>query len=84
MCAARDDYRATVRLGLRFPGIDSMTAMTVLAELADITHFGSASQLMPYGGLLMARFSQPTPATANREQSAPLLPGTLPLQAVTS
>ena len=34
-----------------FRGIDTVTALTVLAELGDIARFGSARQLMAYLGL---------------------------------
>ena len=50
-CAASDDYREAVGLLRCFRGVDTVTAMTVLAELGDVTRFGSARQLMSYLGL---------------------------------
>ena len=50
-CADADDYREPVGLLRCFRGIDTVTAMTLLAELGDITRFGSARQLMAYLGL---------------------------------
>ena len=50
-CANSDDYREPAGLLRCFRGIDTVTAMTLLAELGDITRFGSARQLMAYLGL---------------------------------
>ena len=50
-CADSDDYREPAGLLRCFRGIDTVTAMTLLAELGDITRFGSARQLMAYLGL---------------------------------
>ena len=49
--AARADYGEAVGLRCCFRGVDTVTAMTVLAELGDITRFGRAPQLMSYLGL---------------------------------
>ena len=38
-------------------GVDTVTAMTVLAELGDVTRFGSARQLMSYLGLTPSEYS---------------------------
>ena len=56
-CAAGDDYREAVGLLRCFRGVDTVTAMTVLAELGDITRFGSARQLMSYLGLTPSEYS---------------------------
>ncbi len=40
-----------------FRGVDTVTAMTVLAELGDVTRFGSARQLMSYLGLTPSEYS---------------------------
>ena len=50
-CADADDYHEPVGLLHCFRGIDTVTAMTLLAELGDNTRFGSARQLMAYLGL---------------------------------
>ena len=49
--AASDDYRDAVGVLRCFRGVGTVTAMTVLSELGDITRFGSAGQLMAYLGL---------------------------------
>ena len=54
-CAEGDDYRAAVGLLRCFRGVDTVTAMTVLAELGDVTRFGSSRQLMSYLGLTHRR-----------------------------
>ena len=56
-CAASDDYREAVGLLRCFRGVDTVTALTVLAELGDVTRFGSARQLMSYLGLTPSEFS---------------------------
>ena len=56
-CAAGDDYREAVGLLRCFRGVDTVTALTVLAELGDITRFGSARQLMSYLGLTPSEYS---------------------------
>ena len=56
-CAASDDYREAVGLLRCFRGVDTVTAMTVLAELGDVTRFGSARQLMSYPGLTPSEYS---------------------------
>ena len=56
-CAAGDDYREAVGLLRCFRGVDTVTAMTVLAELGDVTRFGSARQLMSYLGLTPSEYS---------------------------
>ena len=56
-CAASDDYREAVGLLRCFRGVDTVTAMTVLAELGDVTRFGSARQLMSYLGLTPSEYS---------------------------
>ena len=53
-CAAGDDYREAVGLLRCFRGVDTMT---VLAELGDVTRFGSARQLMSYLGLTPSEYS---------------------------
>ena len=49
--AASDDYRETVGILRCFRGVDTVTAMTFLSELGDITRFGTAGQLAAYLGL---------------------------------
>ena len=56
-CAASDDYREAVGLLRCFRGVDTVTALTVLAELGDVTRFGSARQLMSYLGLTPSEHS---------------------------
>ena len=56
-CAASDDYREAVGLLRCFRGVDTVTALTVLAELGDVTRFGSARQLMSYLGLTPSEYS---------------------------
>ena len=56
-CAAGEDYREAVGLLRCFRGVDTVTAMTVLAELGDVTRFGSARQLMSYLGLTPSEYS---------------------------
>ena len=55
--AAGNAYQEAVGLLRCFRGVDTMTAMTVLAELGDITRFGSARQLMSYLGLTPSEYS---------------------------
>ena len=55
--AASEAYREAVGLLRCFRGIDTVTALTVLAELGDITRFGSARQLMAYLGLTPSEHS---------------------------
>ena len=56
-CAQSADYREAVGVLRCFRGVDTVTAMTVLAELGDITRFGSARQLMSYLGLTPSEHS---------------------------
>ena len=56
-CAEGDDYREAVGLLRCFRGVDTVTAMTVLAELGDVTRFGSSRQLMSYLGLTPSEYS---------------------------
>ena len=44
-CAASDDYREAVGLLRCFRGVDTVTAMTVLAELGDVTRSAAADVL---------------------------------------
>ena len=55
--AASEAYREAVGLLRCFRGIDTVTALTVLAELGDITRFGSARQLMSFLGLTPSEHS---------------------------
>ena len=55
--AASSEYRDAVGLLRCFRGIDTVTAMTVLAELGDVTRFGSARQLMSSLGLTPSEHS---------------------------
>ncbi len=55
--AASDDYRDAVGILRCFRGVGTVTAMTVLSELGDITRFGSAGQLMAYLGLTPSEHS---------------------------
>ena len=55
--AARDDHRADVGLLRCFRGIDTVTAMTFLAELGDITRFANPDQLAAYLGLVPSEHS---------------------------
>ena len=66
LCRAREDAvtdrtRARHRLAkllLRcFRGVDTVTALTVPAELGNVTRFGSARQLMSYLGLTPSEYS---------------------------
>ena len=41
-CAEGEDYREAVGLLRCFRGVDTVKAMTVLAELGDVTRFGSS------------------------------------------
>ena len=66
-CASSDDYREAVGLLRCFRGIDTVTAMTVLAELGDVTRFGSARQLMSYLGLTPSEYS-----SGARQQRGPI------------
>ena len=79
-CAASDDYREAVGLLRCFRGVDTVTAMTVLAELGDVTRFGSARQLMSYLGAHAERVQQRRPSAAgadheDREQPRAPHPG---------
>ena len=56
-CAEGDDYREAVGLLRCFRGVDTVTAMTFLAELGDVTRFGSSRQLMSYLGLTPSEYS---------------------------
>ncbi len=49
--AASEEYGEAVGILRCFRGVDTVTAMTFLSELGDITRFGSAGQLMAYLGL---------------------------------
>ena len=55
--AASADYRERVGLLRCFRGIDTVTALTVLAELGDIRRFKSARRLMSYLGLTPSEHS---------------------------
>ena len=55
--AASAEYREALGLLRCFRGIDTVTALTVLAEFGDITRFGSARQLMAYLGLTPSEHS---------------------------
>ena len=57
LCAESEDYREAVGVLRCFRGVDTVTAMTVLAELGDITRFQSARQLMAYLGLTPSEYS---------------------------
>ena len=57
--AASDAYREAVGL-LRGIRVDTATALTVLAELGEVTRFGSARQLMAYLGLTPSEHSSGT------------------------
>jgi transposase len=46
---AKEDHR--VRLLMSMPGIDYLTALTVIAEIADITRFQTPWKLVSYAGL---------------------------------
>jgi transposase len=50
--AARDPYRAPVGWLRCFRGIDTLTAILILAELHDVRRFASAPALMAYLGLV--------------------------------
>ena len=57
LCAESEDYSEAVGVLRCFRGVDTVTAMTVLAELGDITRFGNARQLMAYLGLTPSEYS---------------------------
>ena len=56
-CAESDDYCAAVGLLRCFRGVDTVTAMTVLAELGDVTRFGSAGEVAAFVGLVPSEYS---------------------------
>ena len=55
--AESDDYRERVGLLRCFRGIDTVTAMTVLAELGDVSRFGNVGELAAYVGLVPSEHS---------------------------
>jgi transposase len=55
--AQREPYRELVKALCCFRGIKTVTAMTILAELHDITRFPSPRQLMSYLGLTPSEHS---------------------------
>jgi len=55
--AAQDPYRAPVGWLWCFRGIDTLTAMLILAELHDFRRFASAAALMAYLGLVPSEAS---------------------------
>ena len=65
--AASDAYREAVGLLRCFRGVDTVTALTVLAELGDVTRFGSARQLMAYLGLTPSE-----PSSGARQRRGPI------------
>ena len=56
-CAESDDYREAVGLLRCFRGVDTVTAMAVLAELGDVTRFGSAEEVAAFVGLVPSEYS---------------------------
>ncbi len=67
LCAESEDYREAVGVLRCFRGVDTVTAITVLAELGDITRFGSPRQLMAYLGLTPSEYS-----SGGRTQRGPI------------
>ncbi len=55
--AESDDYRERVGLLRCFRGIDTVTAMTVLAELGDVSRFGNVGEVAAYVGLVPSEHS---------------------------
>jgi transposase len=55
--AQRDPYREPVAWLRCFRGIDTVTAMTLVAELHDFRRFRSARELMAYLGLVPSEYS---------------------------
>ncbi|HJN93617.1 MAG TPA: IS110 family transposase [Dehalococcoidia bacterium] len=55
--ADTDAYREAVGVLRCFHGVDTLTALTFLAELGDLTRFASARQLMSYLDLTPSEFS---------------------------
>ena len=55
--AESDDYRERVGLLRCFRGIDTVTAMMVLAELGDVSRFGNVGELAAYVGLVPSEHS---------------------------
>jgi len=55
--AERDPYREPVGWLRCFRGIDTVTAITLVAELHDFRRFGSARELMAYLGLVPSEYS---------------------------
>ena len=55
-CAESDDYREAVGLLRCFRGVDTAMAMTVLAELGDVTRFGSAAEVAAFVGLVPSEY----------------------------
>ena len=54
---ASEEYAPEAGLLRCFRGIDTVTAMTILGELGDITRFGSPDQLAAYVGLVASEHS---------------------------
>ena len=50
--ATTDDYRNNVRILKTVPGVSTLTAMTLLTELYDITRFKTLDKLCSYVGLI--------------------------------
>ena len=79
-CAASDDHREAVGLLRCFRGVDTVTAMTVLAELGDVTRFGSAPAVDVLPRAHAERVQQRCPSAAgtdheDREQPRAPHPG---------
>jgi transposase len=65
--AVQEPYREPVAWLRCFRGIDTVTAITIVAELHDFRRFGSARQLMAYLGLVASEHS-----SGDREQRGPI------------
>lgn len=59
--ATHDPYREPVGWLRCFRGIDTVTAMTIMAELFDFSRFGSAPKLMGYLGLTPSEYTSGDP-----------------------
>jgi len=55
--ADSEDYKSAVKCLRCFKGIDTLGAITILAEAQDLTRFGSARGFMSYTGLVGSEYS---------------------------
>jgi transposase len=55
--AESEEYRGAVKCIRCFKGIDTLGAITILAEAQDLTRFGGAREFMSYTGLVGSEYS---------------------------